>query len=144
MFARLETDPVARWAGLGLLVLIGLIHLFEAPDQFGDATYKGVLFLLNATGCIVAGYGLIRRERWGWWLGALISLATGVGYVWSRSVGLPGLPRDTELFEPIGVVSVLAEVAFCGLTLALPLFTGTRRREPERIRTAAYRNGTGA
>ena len=86
-----------KWAGIGLLLVIGLIHLFESPDQFGDARYKGVLFLVNGVGCALAIAGIARRERWGWWLGAAVSLATAIGYVWSRTVGLPGLAVDREI-----------------------------------------------
>ncbi len=118
MRSHLQISGTLKYAGDALLALIGLIHLLEAPDQFNDATYKGLLFLANAGVCAVALAGLWRSERWGWALGALIAAATAAGYVWSRTVGLPGLPADPNIFEPLGVVSVIAELAFLGLTLA--------------------------
>ena len=118
MQTRIQTSAALTWAAIALLALIGLIHLVEAPAQFSDATYKGLLFLSNAAGCAVALAGLRRSERWGWSLGALIAAATAVGYVWSRTIGLPGLPVDPDLLEPLGVASVIAEIAFLGLTLA--------------------------
>jgi hypothetical protein len=130
MRARVETADFTKWAAVALLMLIGLIHLFEAPDQFGDARYKGILFLLDGAGCALAIVGVWRRERWGWLLGAAVAAGTAVGYVWSRSIGLPGLPVDPDLFEPLGVVSVAAEVLFTALTL-LTLKSRRFRSGPE-------------
>ncbi len=132
MHAYRRIPTALTLAGIALLALIGLIHLIEAPDQFSDATYKGLLFLANAAGCVVALAGVWRRERWGWGLGALIAAATVIGYVWSRTIGLPGLPVDPDIFEPLGVVSVIAELAFAGLAIAVlsrrPAANATRRR----------------
>jgi hypothetical protein len=33
----------------------GLIHLGDARDAFGEATYKGLLFVANSVGALVAG-----------------------------------------------------------------------------------------
>jgi hypothetical protein len=141
MRSRLLTSTTFQWAGLALLALIGLIHLIEAPSQFSDATYKGLLFFANAAGCAVAVAGLWRNLRWAWGLGTLIAAATAVGYVWSRTVGLPGLPVDPDVFEPLGVVSVLAEVAFVGLAAAAfsrrSVTEETRRHEPASPERAA-------
>jgi len=61
-----RTAPSPRvWAGIALIILTGLIHGIGAPDAFGDAPYKGVLFILNAIGALAAAYGIYRAERWG-------------------------------------------------------------------------------
>jgi len=92
----------------------GLIHLVTAPDSFGEATYKGLLFVANGVGGLVAAVGVYRdRGDWGWLLGALVAGGAFVGYVLSRTVGLPGLPAESEAWlEPLGVASLIAEGVF--------------------------------
>ena len=42
-----------------------------------------------------------------------------VGYVISRTVGLPGLPVEEEWLEPLGLLSLLVEALFVGLYLTV-------------------------
>ncbi len=95
----------ARQAGTPLPFITTL------ADYYGDAPYKGILFVLNALGALVAAYGIWRGERWGWMLGAIVAGGAFVMYVISRIFGLPGLPPDTWA-EPIGIVSLIAEAGF--------------------------------
>jgi hypothetical protein len=95
----------------------------EARDAFGDATYKGVLFVGNGIGAVVAAIG-IYRNQWmlGWLLGLLIAGGAILAYVASRTIGLPGLPAEPDAwFEPMGVASLVCE------TLVVVLFLVTRR-----------------
>jgi hypothetical protein len=65
------TLTAAQGAGIALILVTGAIHLIDAPGSFGDATYKGLLFLANGIAAIVAAFGIYRGERsWGWRLGA--------------------------------------------------------------------------
>ncbi len=116
------------WLGIILILIAGLIHFIEAPDAFEDITYKGVLFILNGLGAAVAAIGIYRGARsWGWSLGLIITALTVIGYVASRTVGLPGLPAEPEEWlEPLGVVSVLAEAVFAGI--ALKVLSGSDHR----------------
>ena len=61
-----------------------------------------------------AAIGIWRSERaWGWNFGALLAAATLIGYIASRTVGLPQIPAEPDAwFEPLGVVSLVAEVGF--------------------------------
>jgi len=112
----MRTTPTAlQGAGIALILVTGAIHFIDAPSSFGDATYKGLLFLANGTAAIVAAVGIHRGDRrWGWGLGVLVAGGALVAYVISRTVGLPGLPPDTWL-EPLGILSLLVESAFVGL-----------------------------
>jgi hypothetical protein len=102
----------AQGAGVALILVTGAIHLIDAPSSFGDATYKGLLFLANGIAALVAAFGIYRGERtWGWGLGVLVASGALLGYVISRTVGLPGLPPDVWL-EPLGVLSLMVEAAF--------------------------------
>ena len=76
------------------IVATGLIHLGTAREAFGDATYKGLLFVANGVGALVAG-------------GAFL------GYVVSRTVGLPGWPAEPDAWlEPLWIGSLVAEMVF--------------------------------
>ena len=121
----MRTTPTAvEGAGITLIFVTGAIHFIDAPGSFGDATYKGLLFLANGIGAIVAGLGIYRGERtWGWGLGVLVAGGALVGYVISRTVGLPGLAPDIWL-EPLGVLSLVVEAAF------IVLFAQSRRVGP--------------
>ena len=109
------TPTAVQGAGIALILVTGAIHFIDAPGSFGDATYKGVLFLVNGIAAVVAACGIHRGERtWGWGLGVLVAGGALVAYVTSRTLGLPGLAPDVWL-EPLGILSLLVEAAFIGL-----------------------------
>ena len=110
------TQTTRRLAA-GSLGIVGLIHLILAPEYFSEQAYIGVLFVLGA---IVLGAFAVRLWRSddvpAWLLGALTMAAMGVGFVLSRTIGLPGF-HESE-WEASGLLSLLLEGGF--LTLALP------------------------
>jgi uncharacterized membrane protein YfcA len=106
-------------AGISVIVIVGLIHLVGAPEDLEEAPYQGFLFLANFLGAVVAAIGIYRGRSWGWSLGALVSLGAFVGYVISRTTGLPGLPVEEEWLEPLGLLSLLVESLFVGLYLTI-------------------------
>jgi hypothetical protein len=118
----MRTMPTAvQGAGVALILVTGAIHFIDAPGSFGDATYKGLLFLANGIAAIVAAFGILRGDRrWGWGLGVLVAGGALVSYVISRTVGLPGLAPDIWL-EPLGILSLMVEAAF------IVLFAQSRR-----------------
>jgi hypothetical protein len=106
------TATAAQGAGIALILVTGAIHFIDAPGSFGDATYKGWLFLANGVAAVVAAAGIHRGERtWGWGLGVLVAGGALVGYVISRTVGLPGLAPDVWL-EPLGILALMVEAGF--------------------------------
>ena len=106
-------------AGISLIVIVGLIHLINSPGDLQEGSYTGLLYLANFFGAILAAIGIYRGRSWGWSLGALVSVGAFVGYVISRTVGLPGLPVEEEWLEPLGVLSLMVEGLFVGLCLAI-------------------------
>jgi hypothetical protein len=101
------------WLGIILILLTGLIHLIDAQDNFKDATYKGLLFVANGIGAIIAAIGIYRGARkWGWGLGLLVAVGAIIGYIISRTIGLPGLEIDPHWSEPLGVASLIVEGLF--------------------------------
>jgi hypothetical protein len=106
-------------AGISLIVVVGLIHLINSPEDLEEGAYTGVLYLLNFVGALAAAVGIYRGKGWGWALGLLVAAGAFTGYVISRTVGLPGLPVETDWLEPLGVLSLMVEAMFAGLCLAI-------------------------
>jgi hypothetical protein len=106
-------------AGISLIVIVGLIHLINSPEDLEEGAYTGLLYLANFFGAILAAIGIYRGRSWGWSLGALVSVGAFAGYVISRTVGLPGLGVEEEWLEPLGVLSLLVEALFVGLFLTV-------------------------
>jgi hypothetical protein len=94
------------------MLMVGLIHFVEIPDNYAEASYKGILFALNCLAALVAAYGVYTQRSWGWWLGLLVAAGALVMYVVSRTVGLPNIGVDTEWFEPMGLLSIFVEGVF--------------------------------
>ena len=81
-------SPTVKWLAIAAILGSGLIHVVEAQDAFGDATYKGLLFIGNGVGALVAAIGIYRDQRaLGWLLGVLIAGGALLAYVASRTIG---------------------------------------------------------
>jgi hypothetical protein len=110
------TSTVLLWLSIAAIAATGIIHLIESPDNLSEVPYKGVLFILNGIGALLAAFLLARADRRGWWLGLAVAASAALGYVLSRTVGLPLLPAEPDAwFEPLGIASLLIEVAFIAL-----------------------------
>jgi uncharacterized membrane protein HdeD (DUF308 family) len=107
-----HTRTAVQGAGITLILLTGVIHFIDAPSSFGDATYKGLLFVANGIAALVAAFGIYRGRRWGWALGVLVAGGALVGYAISRTVGLPGLAPEIWLSSPLAELSLVVEAAF--------------------------------
>ncbi len=110
----MKTSKTVMALAIGLLLIIGGIHFVDARAAYGDAAYKGVLFVANGVGSLIAAIGITRGARsWGWGLGLFIAVSAFVGYILSRTVGLPMLPAEPDAwFEPLGIISFVAEGVF--------------------------------
>jgi hypothetical protein len=60
-------------AGISLIVVVGLIHLINSPEDLEEGAYTGVLYLANFFGALAAAVGIYRGKRWGWALGFLVA-----------------------------------------------------------------------
>jgi hypothetical protein len=119
-----------KWLAIAAILGTGLIHVVEAQDAFGDATYKGLLFVGNGVGALAAAIGIYRDQRaLGWLLGLVVAGGAILAYVASRTVGLPGLPAEPDAWlEPMGVASLLCEAIF------VILFAVTYQSRPDASR----------
>ena len=75
-------SPAMKWLAIAAILGTGLIHVVEARDAFGDATYKGLLFIGNGVGALAAAIGIYRDQRaLGWLLGLLVAGGAILAYV---------------------------------------------------------------
>lgn len=107
-------SPAVKWLAIAAILGTGLIHVVDAREAFGDAPYKGLLFVGNGAGALAAAIGIYRNQRaLGWLLGLLVAGGAILAYVASRTIGLPGLPAEPDAWlEPMGVASLLCEALF--------------------------------
>ncbi|MEZ4667075.1 MAG: hypothetical protein R3E39_04005 [Anaerolineae bacterium] len=123
MESKLHSNKSSLVVGLAiaLIVVTGLIHFVETPDNLAEAVYKGVMFALNGATALVAAAGIYQGSKtWGWGLGVLVAGGAIVMYVVSRAIGLPGVDVDSDWLEPMGVLSLVVEgvfIALAGLVL---------------------------
>ena len=102
-----------RRAAAAALAVVGAIHIILSPEYFGEQAYIGVLFVLGGVALLAFSYRLWRADDVpSWLLGALTMAGMGIGFVLSRTTGLPGF-HESE-WEPSGVLSVLLELGFIG------------------------------
>jgi hypothetical protein len=118
-------DPVPRAVAIVGLLGIGLIHLIDSIGKYSETRYLFWMYLALVVGTIVVSGALLHREsRAAWALAGLLALAPLVGYVLSRTTGLPSAKGDIGNWtEPLGLASMFVEgclVALSGYRLLLP------------------------
>lgn len=95
-----------------LILITGVLHYVTAAEEYSEARYMGILFLANFLGSLVSAFGIARRKLgWGWVLGVVIAAGSIIGYIQSRTVGMPGMEAE-EWYDPIGIPAMLAEGLF--------------------------------
>ena len=107
-----------QWIAVMLIAVVVIIHLRMVPEEYDEATYMGILFVVNFIAAAIATVGLLRGATWGWLLGAMIAGGSALSYILSRSVGLPGMEVERWL-APLGVVSLIAEGVFLVIAATL-------------------------
>ena len=123
-------DGIARAVAIVGLAGIALIHLLDLPGTFDTQAYKGWLYIALVAGSLLIAAALVRSSDPRAWLAAsLLPLGAIVGYVWSRTIGLPGGADDIGNWtEPLGLASLFVEGGVITLAAAV-----LRARQPERV-----------
>jgi hypothetical protein len=106
-----------HWLGIALILQTGLIHLVTAQRLYELSHYVGYLFVGNFLCSLMAAYGMYRQKTLAWALGAFIAAGSIVGFIWSRTLGLPGMAIE-EWIAPYGFFALVLETLFL---LLLPL-----------------------
>lgn len=97
-----------RHAVAGALAATGALHLVLAPEYLSEQAYIGVLFILGGiTSIALATAVWLREDARAIAAGAAVAAGMGVGFVLSRTTGLPGF-HESE-WEASGLLSLLLE-----------------------------------
>ena len=112
-----------------LLLGIAVIHAVETPSQLDEAPYLGVLFVALAVGSVLVALVLMRGS-WSpaWGAGVTLAGLTLIGYVLSRTVGLPSADDDIGNWgDPPGLASMALEALM--VAVGSGVLVGRDRRE---------------
>lgn len=90
---------------------IGLIHLLDAIGKYDETRYLFWMYVaLIAASLATAGAVLFTRARAAFLAAAGLAASAAVGYVLSRTTGLPGATGDVGNWtEPLGLASLFVE-----------------------------------
>jgi hypothetical protein len=102
-----------RWPAAACLTASAAIHMTLVPQHLREAPYAGALFIALSAAALAVAMLLMASEHELVWLGAGgLSISAVLGYVLSRSVGLPSLSDDVgDWLNPLGVSAVVSETA---------------------------------
>jgi hypothetical protein len=129
-------DTLARTAGIFGLVGIALIHVLQAPEAFEETTYLGLLFIGAVVAALALAAVLTRtRDERAWAAAGGLAAAIMLGYVLSRTSGLPDATDDVGNWtEPLGLASLVAEgLVICVAAGALAVAVDWEPRPSRRI-----------
>jgi hypothetical protein len=143
MNSAFATEVALR--GVGVCCAVGnvVLHAVLVPDHLEEKFYIGVLFMVGGVVMLIVAAALVAlaRPMVAWLTGALVSLGMIVGFLLSRTVGLPDGYYEPGWEAPYGPVSLVVEGLFVLAFLAWlgrPT-TGAEPRPPytaRRMRTA--------
>lgn len=120
----------SRYAGVALILAIGILHLVVVRDYYEQSALYGALLVLFFALCLVSGAGiLLGRRGLGWLLGAALAAGAFALYVYSRIEGIPDLAEAEGEWGWLGALALILEVLFVALCAAV---IGKRRT---RVRT---------
>lgn len=124
-----------RLAGAVLALGVAYIHVTDQGGFPGDKapTYVGIGYYLLEAAAVVLALGLLvglgRHTVKAWALAAGVAVGPLVGFIWSRSIGMPDYTDDRGNWtEPIGVASLVVE----GLLLVIATLVLARSRRAAR------------
>jgi len=122
--------PIADLVGIAGLSAVIAIHTSELSGKVDETAYLGFGYVLLIAASIVSIVLLSQRDIRGWYLGGFAALATIVGFVLTRTTGLPAAKGDIGNWgETIAIWSLVAEGLVVLLT-AYVLITNRRGTAP--------------
>jgi hypothetical protein len=117
------TSPTTRKLAAAALAAVGVIHLILSPEYLSEQAYIGALFIAGGLFMCGLAVALWRTDNVpSWLLGALTMAGMGIGFVLSRTTGLPGF-HESE-WELSGIVCLVLEAAF--VAVAIPALAPRR------------------
>jgi hypothetical protein len=131
MTSNVQSHQVARSAAVVGLAGVALIHLLELQGKLQEVPYLGVGYMALIGTAVIAGALLVHsNSRVGWMLAGGAALGTIVGFILTRTVGLPQSTDDIgNWLEPMGLASLFVEAIVVGVA-AYALGTMNSLRNP--------------
>lgn len=120
---------------------IGLVHLLDAIGKYNETRYLFWMYIALIAGSLAtAGVVLFSRTRFAFLAAAGLAASAAVGFVVSRTTGLPNATGDIGNWtEPLGLASLFVEGAVVAVaTTAYGLVPA-----PRKVATAGRRTGAG-
>jgi len=131
-------DGVTRAVAVIGLAGLALIHLLDLPGKFKETPYLAWMYIGAIVAAILIGAALMRSGSRKAWAGcAALPFAVLVGFVLSRTTGLPSATDDIGNWgEPLGIASMFVEGAL--LLLASAVLLGERQPAQRRRLSTDY------
>ncbi len=116
----ISRDQVGRAVGIVGLISIALIHFLDAFSAFDESKFVFGLYILLMIVTLFASAILLRTDsRLTWMLAGATAGLTMIGFILTRTIGLPGFPDNVgNWLEPLGLASLWVE----GLVLVLSVY----------------------
>jgi len=136
---QLVHDIAARTTIAVGMAAIAVIHLLDSVSKYHETRYLFWMYIALIGGStLVAGFVLFTRSRSALFAAAFLAAGAAVGYVLSRSTGLPQASGDIGNWtEPLGLASLFVEGAVVAVVLAALVTT----RRPQ-VRSVAASSGS--
>ena len=123
---RLTPLPVIDLLGIAGLSAVIAIHTSELSGKVEETAYLGFGYVLLIAAAVVSIVMMSHRDIRGWYLGGLTAASTIVGFVLTRTTGLPNAKGDIGNWgETIAIWSIVAE----SLVVLLTLYAIANRRK---------------
>jgi hypothetical protein len=114
-------DAIARGVGAVGLAGIGLIHLLDAPGKYAETPYMFWMYIGLMLGSLAVAAEIVRTgSRLAWTAAGALALSAAVGFILTRTVGLPQAHEDIGNWtEPLGMASLWVEGCLAVLSAAV-------------------------
>ena len=111
--------PMLELAGIAGLAAVVAIHATELAGKTSEVPYLGAGYVALIAGAVLAIVMLSVGDPRAWRLAAVTAGATLVGYIMSRTTGLPGSRDDIGNWsETLAVWAMVAEIGVLAIALA--------------------------
>jgi hypothetical protein len=113
------SEQAARLLGVVGMAAIAMIHILDAPGTFEGVKYIFWLYIAIIVGAIPFSILLLQWPSRLAWIGpALLAVGPLIGFLLTRTTGLPGDSDDIgNWLESLGLASMFVEVAVLSLSL---------------------------
>jgi hypothetical protein len=125
-------DGIARTLAVVGLAGMALIHLLDLPATITGTPYIGWMYIALIVSAVTLGGVLVySSDARVWKATALLAFSVIVGYVLSRTTGLPGSTDDVGNWgQSLGIASLFVEGSLIALSAGV---LGSRRTRAQQI-----------